>query len=700
MRLILITVGTFLAIHAFFFLFLGTSFALNSETKVWQTTDSSGDPDIADPIVSKNVYIDPTYAGSPRDGSISQPYNNASEIPGAWIVSPANKTYLFKRGTTHYGSINFSNHENINIGAYGEGPRPKLIYTGDGYAVASTFYENPIVQQASSTRIVGLDISATKNADALIRLSSNTTVENCYLHNAQWGIRSTGAPIGDPSNIQNVKIINSVIEDIADDGIMLQDVNGILIEDNLIRTVNQNYYLVGPTQQQAAGDGIQFVANANWQIINNKIDRSDTANKFNFITSYDKAIPPNIAIIAGNTFISPMASDQGGAIFYGGYDVGRGYQNTGDGYSVYMINNIFSGALSDTALSSVWYHGENLYSIGNVYKSMTSCLTNRWFKSGISQVPIYSYGDEFLSCANSTVGNVIITNENNIPILSTPYISSGTMGVRGITGFYRGTIDIKADVFDTLGISGTSCEYSIGGSRLPASYSGTTTTGYCYQTDIAGGSDLNITFKVKNLSSDEGLGISRYFVYDTTPPTFTFANISGPECQTGTMSITSPYDIGGLHAIPYSFNGIDWTGATTISIPEQQPGIQIKTGWVRDIPRTQSYQTAIYTFTNVVPTANNFTGDTNVGISTKTANWKIASNVVEGSCGNENISYSGIIVQGNKGICSVTGDIITYTPDDNNSGTDSCTIQIKDNENSTHNIVVYREGIDTAENDY
>lgn len=298
------------------------------------------------------------------------------------------------------------------------GNRPKIIYTWNSYAINIRFYGNPTLQQNSSTRIVWLDVSATKNADALVRLSSNTTVENCYLHNAQWWIRSTWDPIWQPSNIQNVKIKNSVIEDIADDGIMIQDVNWIIIEDNLIRTVNQNYYLVWPSQQQAAWDGIQFVANANWKLLNNRIDRSDTANKFNFISSYDKAVPPNTAIIEWNTFISPMTSSEGWAIFYASNHVWVWYQNTWDWYNVYVRNNIFSWALPWTALSAVWYHWENLYSSGNVYKNMTSCLTNRRRKNWLPQVPIYSNWDIFILCSNDTIGNVIVDSSSINSILS------------------------------------------------------------------------------------------------------------------------------------------------------------------------------------------------------------------------------------------------------------------------------------------
>jgi hypothetical protein len=43
----------------------------------------------------------------------------------------------------------------------------------------------------------------------------------------------------------------------------------------------------------------------------------------------------------------------------------------------------------------------------------------------------------------------------------------------------------------------------------------------------------------------------------------------------------------------------------------------------------------------------------------------------------------------------VVGNIITYTPNSNQQGNDSCIIQIKDNENTTTNFTANWTGIDT-----
>lgn len=403
-----------LFLSATIFLSTTTSATLVSETKIWQTTDSTWDPDIADPNPAKNVYIDSSYTGSPRNGTINQPYNTRAEVPQWYGSSPQNKTYLFKRGTTNYWSIAFLNKENINIWAYGVGTRPKLIYTWNSYAVAIRFYWNPTLQQTSRTRIVGMDISANKNAAALVRFTSNTSIENCYLHNAWWWIRSTWDPLWSPSAIQNIQLKNSVIEDIADDGMYIVSVSGVVIEDNLIWKVNQNYFLVWHSQTQAAGDGIQFVHVANRVVRNNRIDRSDTPNKFWFIFALDDTPVWSTAKIEWNTFIAPKWSSQWWSTIYWAI---------ASGANLLMQNNVFSWSVSLPGYNQtcIWYNGKNLTSRNNIYKNMNRCLTNKFFQNWVPQVPIYSQWDTFIWCNYNTEGNVIIssgTTTNNPPVIA------------------------------------------------------------------------------------------------------------------------------------------------------------------------------------------------------------------------------------------------------------------------------------------
>jgi hypothetical protein len=58
-----------------------------------------------------------------------------------------------------------------------------------------------------------------------------------------------------------------------------------------------------------------------------------------------------------------------------------------------------------------------------------------------------------------------------------------------------------------------------------------------------------------------------------------------------------------------------------------------------------SSKNAIYTFTNVAPTANNFVGHSSVGNTPRTVNWKTLSSATEGFCGNSSITYNTIVTQ-------------------------------------------------------
>ncbi|MDD3263020.1 MAG: hypothetical protein PHR61_04175, partial [Candidatus Absconditabacteria bacterium] len=199
------------------------------------------------------------------------------------------------------------------------------------------------------------------------------------------------------------------------------------------------------------------------------------------------------------------------------------------------------------------------------------------------------------------------------------------------------------------------------------------------------------------LGNIEATKTSAQIKIDKQSPTFTFSNTSGPECTAGSLAITAASDAGaGLHATPYSFNGSTWNTTTTISITAQQPGAQTKTAYVRDSLGNSLSKSATYTFTDIVPKANDFIGHSSVGNTAKTVNWKTLSSATEGTCGNFSIVYDRINTQGTKGNCSVVGDNIIYTPNANQVGSDTCTVQIRDNEGSTTSFTVTWNGIDTA----
>jgi len=243
----------------------------------------------------------------------------------------------------------------------------------------------------------------------------------------------------------------------------------------------------------------------------------------------------------------------------------------------------------------------------------------------------------------------------------------------------------------------------------------TSTTRYCIGTSSCSpttiGTTANVTCTagstcssqyVRYYSTDtagnaESIKTSAQIRIDKQVPTFTFLSNFWPECTAGTLSITSASDAGAwLHSSPYSFNWSTWNTTTSTSITAQQPWTQNRTAYVRDSLGNSSSKNAIYTFTNVAPTANNFVGHSSVGNTPRTVNWKTLSSATEGFCGNSSITYNTIVTQWTKGTCSVVGDNITYTPNTSHAWSDSCVIQLKDNENSTVNITASWNGIDTT----
>ena len=189
----------------------------------------------------------------------------------------------------------------------------------------------------------------------------------------------------------------------------------------------------------------------------------------------------------------------------------------------------------------------------------------------------------------------------------------------------------------------------------------------------------------------EAINISPIIRIDKQWPSFTFNNGSWPECSNWSLSIIGASDAGaGLNTTPYSFNGSHWSTATSTSIPGQQPWVVTKTWYVRDALANISTITATYTFTNTMPTANDFTGHANVWNIARTVNWKLLSNATDGACWAGDLSFNGVTNQWTKWSCSVSGDYITYTPNSWAVGNDSCEIRVRDNEGYTVTVLVNR----------
>ncbi|MCB9014412.1 MAG: cadherin domain-containing protein [Lentimicrobiaceae bacterium] len=294
-------------------------------------------------VVSQTTfYIDPSFSGSPQNGTVSNPYSSWSQ------VSFANgNTYLQKRGTTFVtsGKLFLYQKSNITIGAYGEGARPLFYSTGGS--------GNKVVDLGFTQNCTVRDMEIASSGDATTCVyfagstSYNNTIDNCILRNSQWGFRAT-------AGFDKLSLLNTEIHTTADDGVFIQDVTNVEISNCNIHDVNMNWYYVGQSQSQAAGDGIQLLGNCNNFIIhNNTIDRSNSGNKFAIIVN---STAPNTATgrITHNTITTPLLAPDGGAGIYIG---------TGD--NILVEHNTVQGELD-----GLYNHSTNLRVLGNVFKNL------------------------------------------------------------------------------------------------------------------------------------------------------------------------------------------------------------------------------------------------------------------------------------------------------------------------------------------
>lgn len=214
-------------------------------------------------------YIDPTYTGSPRYGTIDQPYKTWAEC-----ALSASNTYLQKRSTTCVIPGSIIGKTGNTIGAYGTGDRPVIISTtNDNHVIA--FWE------AQNVTVRDLDVSGTGTVSGFCvsgTSSTNITVDNCVFHDSDWGIRLINSWSG-------AKIINTEIHHTGDDGFFAQNVCDIEVGYSYIHDVNQHYITSGTTEALAGGDCLQLESCNRFNFHHNVFDHSATGNKFAIIVN-------------------------------------------------------------------------------------------------------------------------------------------------------------------------------------------------------------------------------------------------------------------------------------------------------------------------------------------------------------------------------------------------------------------------------
>lgn len=353
------------------------------------------------------IHIDPENRGDQEaDGSLTHPFSSFTDSGFPWIEGAV---YAIKRGTVLTGPSVEIRSKGVTICSYGSSSvRPKFYCTSetvDGVN-AHAFYTWDSTR--SDTTIRDLEIEAPL-ATSCIRLmraenSSGINIINCLLHGSGWGIRVLFT--------SQVLIENTEIYDIGDDGMFLQGVTDLEIKNCYVHHVNTDWQPPSTPETEASGDGIQLSQCNSWHVHRNFIDRTNSGNKFCFISNN---ADQDDGILEHNYLTGPLVD--GSSI----------YMHDGDG--MIIRHNMIIGPSGHPFYS----HGTNIKFYGNVMSGMRDPL----YISGSAEI----YNNLFYNmpgAVKSATGGSIIAR-NNIFVMQNgepPFISIPNLTQN--TNFYRG----------------------------------------------------------------------------------------------------------------------------------------------------------------------------------------------------------------------------------------------------------------------
>jgi len=248
------------------------------------------------------IHIDPTNAGDPdQDGSLAHPFESFEGV--VWTEGVV---VAIRRGTTLEIDVVGVGAHGVTVASYGDGPRPRLQST----AVA-TPGNNRYALMVDGRRDVtfrDLDVAA-PDATSPMRFqgdtSANVQVINCRLQGGGWGLRSF--------TFSGLRVINTEIFDTDDDGVFLQDMTDIEIANCHVHHVNRNWQPPATPESEAAGDAIQLSNCNRWHVHHNLLDRSDSGNKFCFISNNPDQ---DTGLLEHNVMLGPLPTENGGASIY------------------------------------------------------------------------------------------------------------------------------------------------------------------------------------------------------------------------------------------------------------------------------------------------------------------------------------------------------------------------------------------------
>jgi hypothetical protein len=318
-------------------------------------------------ISGQNVYLNPASISVIEDGSMANPYKSFDKV-----TIKAGHTYLVNKGTTMKVSKKiFVRPANITIKTYGIGDRPIIV--------SSVSVKEKILDISLTSNFTIRDIELMSEDTALtvinIQGSPNTCIINCKLHEAYYGLRNIDS--------RNKVYVDSVeIFNIEEDGVYFNSADSVIIKNSNIHHVNQAYFK-DATEQGSYGDAIQLDAAKYFYIGNNILDRSDTGNKFCFITGSGPC--PGSVFEHNKCYGSPTLGahmyiiNTEGLIIRNNLFEGGARAIYGTGLNSVVSNNIFSG-LTDRVFSqatrSTQTFSNNIFTNCNIALSSWSDILN------------------------------------------------------------------------------------------------------------------------------------------------------------------------------------------------------------------------------------------------------------------------------------------------------------------------------------
>jgi parallel beta-helix repeat protein len=329
------------------------------------------------------IYIDPGSHGTDRgNGSAANPYTSWEQVK-----MQSNTTYYIKRSSQVVLNEPTDIHKktNITIAAYGEGRMP-LFHTGN--------LQKPFdIIHSQQINLHGIAFSGGDKSSYCLRIigeSSNINIRDCHFSQALWGIRIIGNPDGHMP--KQIYIANTTVQETGDDGIFAQHASNLHIDSCHIRRVNQNWFKTGRSESQASGDAIQLYKCRSFTIKNNRLDRSDTGNKFALIASQSQN-----GLVSNNIIVGPSTEGKGGACIY----LGKGSDN------IHITDNILQGSRC-----GIYSHAGNIVFTKNT-------LTNNM--SG----GVFLDTRQALVINNTFWKNIIMLRGSNLEIFNNIFYSTG-----------------------------------------------------------------------------------------------------------------------------------------------------------------------------------------------------------------------------------------------------------------------------------